>query len=105
MIDFAHRNSGGGGGADVTNELLVIAEHIATSEEAIKALNEHIDQLGDARARSLTIDTLFQICGRDFFTSGSGAPTVAGVCKFAEYHDTTNNKFYKYNGSAWVLLN
>jgi len=83
----------------------VSAEHIAKLWEELQALKDRIDQLGDARARSLTLDKLFQICGQDFYTEGSGAPTTAGICKFAEYHDTTNNKFYKYNGSNWVALN
>ena len=83
----------------------VSAEHLAKLWEELQALKDHIDELGDAHARSLTLDALFKICGQDFFTSGAGAPAVAGVCKFAEYHDTTNNKFYKYNGSSWVVLN
>lgn len=83
----------------------VSAEHIAKLWEELQGLKDRLDQLGDVRARSLTLDRLFQVCGEDFFTSGAGAPTTAGVCKFAEYHDTTNNKFYKYNGSSWVALN
>lgn len=91
--------------ADVVTPTEVLAEHIARLEEEVKAIRESADKLGDARARSLTLDALFKVCGKDFFTEGSGAPTVAGACKFAEYYDTTNGVFYKYNGSAWKALN
>lgn len=90
---------------DVVTPAEVLAEHIARLEEEVKAIRESADKLGDARARSLTLDALFKVCGKDFFTEGAGAPTVAGACKFAEYYDTTNGVFYKYNGSAWKALN
>lgn len=90
---------------DVLTPAEVLAEHIAKIENDVAALMERIDQLGDARARSLTLDTLPKICGKDFYTEGAGAPTVAGACEFAEYYDTTNGIFYKYNGSAWMALN
>lgn len=91
--------------ADVVTPAEVLAEHVARLEEEVKAIHESTDKLGDARARSLTLDTLLKVCGKDFYTEGAGAPTVAGACKFAEYYDTTNGVFYKYNGSAWKALN
>ena len=97
-------NLGAGGGGD-SDSLEVLGEHIARLEEEIKAIKETADKLGDARAKSLTLDTLLKICGKDFYTEGAGAPTIAGAAKFAEYHDTTNNVFYKYNGSSWKALN
>lgn len=91
--------------AEVIIPAEVLAEHVARLEEEVKAIRESADKLGDARARSLTLDTLLKICGKDFYTEGAGAPTTAGACKFAEYYDTTNGVFYKYNGSAWKALN
>lgn len=91
--------------AEVILPAEVLAEHVARLEEEVKAIRESADKLGDARARSLTLDTLLKICGKDFYTEGAGAPTTAGACKFAEYYDTTNGVFYKYNGSAWKALN
>ena len=91
--------------ADVVTPAEVLAEHIARLEDDVKALTERIDKLGDARAKSLTMDVLFKICGRDFYTEGEGAPTTAGVCQFAEYYDKAGGIFYKYTGSSWKALN
>ena len=90
---------------DVITPAEVLVEHVAKLENDVVALMERIDQLGDARARSLTMDVLFKICGRDFYTEGDGAPSKAGVCIFAEYYDRQAKIFYKYNGSSWIALN
>ena len=90
---------------DVVTPAEVLVEHVAKLENDVAALMERIDKLGDARAKSLTMDVLFKICGRDFYTEGEGAPTTAGVCQFAEYYDKTSGVFYKYTGSSWKALN
>jgi len=91
--------------ATVQTPFDVSAEHLAKLWEELEALKQHLDELGRAHAISLNLDELPQVCGIDFYSSGAGAPTASGVVKFAEYHDTTNNKFYKWNGTSWVVLN
>lgn len=90
---------------DVITPAEVLVEHVAKLENDVAALMERIDQLGDAQAKSLTMDVLFKICGREFYTEGDGAPSKAGVCIFAEYYDRQAKIFYKYNGSSWIALN
>ena len=88
---------------------VVIAEHLASIRAELLGFASVVDNLGDARARSLSLDTMLQICGSKLILSGSGAPSVIPDFIGQEYCDTTNKKSYKAfgNGSVsdWVALN
>ena len=95
--------------ADQVRDEEVVAEHLARLFEEIKGLASVADNLGDARARSLSLDTMLQICGSKLILSGAGAPAVIPDFIGQEYCDTTNKKSYKAFGvsavSDWVALN
>lgn len=88
---------------------VVLAEHLASIIYELKGIFAAIDNFGDARARSLTIDTMLKICGSSLILTGSGAPSAIPDFVGQEYLDTTSKKAYKAFGkgsvSDWVALN
>lgn len=88
---------------------VVIAEHLASIRAELLGFASVVDNLGDARARSLSLDTMLQICGSKLILSGSGAPSAIPDFIGQEYCDTTNKKSYKAFGNSsvsdWVALN
>lgn len=88
---------------------VVLAEAIAAIFQELLGFASIVDNLGDARAHSLTLDTMLQICGSKLILNGTGAPSVVPDFIGQEYCDTTNKKSYKAFGSSavsdWVALN
>lgn len=106
MISFDRKGSQSGPSAqEIADKLLVIGAHLDALDAEIEDYCDTVDDLGDVRARSLDLGRLLRFNDLDFYTEGAGAPVAPGACKFAEYYDTANDKFYKYNGAAWVPLN
>ena len=95
--------------ARLDTDEVVIAEHLAAIRAELLGFASVVDNLGDARARSLSLDTMLQICGSKLILSGAGAPAVIPDFIGQEYCDTTNKKSYKAFGvsavSDWVALN
>ena len=95
--------------ARLDTDEVVIAEHLAAIRAELLGFASVVDNLGDARARSLSLDTMLQICGSKLILSGAGAPAVIPDFIGQEYCDTTNKKSYKAFGASavsdWVALN
>ena len=95
--------------ARLDTDEVVIAEHLAAIRAELLGFASVVDNLGDARAHSLSLDSMLQICGSKLIMSGSGAPDVIPDFIGQEYCDTTNKKSYKAFGvssvSDWVALN
>ncbi len=88
---------------------VVIAEHLASIRQELIGFAAVMDNFGDVRARSLSVDSMLQICGSKLILSGSGAPDFIPDFIGQEYCDLTNKKSYKAFGntsvSHWTALN
>ena len=88
----------------------VIAQAFAQMEGEIAGLRAQLANLGEAKARSISLADLPIVCGDPLVIEGDGAPSGGARFKGQRYHDVTNSKVYEAfsvttEATDWVLLN